>query len=198
MSKEELVKWKNKIEEKKYIFVNTSDSLYDDKNNKYSEIEYQRMRVPANYAADLMLNYFDKILKSSNVDNMSKIDLEFDIFMIPTTTNYKSKLRNSYEYKKEIVISPWTFLDLGKNDDRIILEDNSFNKTEEIKRPFIIVNYEEFFNEMKKRGYDFGASTFDDLLTRFKTLEYNYSIWDDKILNPVCSIYLKSKEKKLI
>ena len=198
MSKEELVKWKNKIEEKKYIFVNTSDSLYDDENNKYSEIEYQRMRVPANYAADLMLNYFDKILKSSNVDNMSKIDLEFDIFMIPTTTNYKSKLRNRYEYKKEIVISPWTFLDLGKNDDRIILEDNSFNKTEETKRPFIIVNYEEFFNEMKKRGYDFGASTFDDLLTRFKTLEYNYSIWDDKILNPVCSIYLKSKEKKLI
>lgn len=200
MSKEKLIKIRNKIYENKYMLVNTSDLLYDDNNNCYNEVEYQKMRVPVDYAADIMLNYFSEVIQSSDVTNINKIDLEFDICMIPITTSYKSQLRDKYEYKKEIAISPWAFIDLGSNAERIILEGNCFNKKydETSKRPCIIVNYEEFFEEMKERGYDFGASTFDDLLTRFKSLDSISSIWDDKILNPICSIYYDKEEKKLI
>ena len=68
---------------------------------------------------------------------------------------------------------------------------------ERVKIPHIAVNYEEFFKEMKSYGYDFGASTFDDLLATFKNSEYTYDIHNDRILNPTLCIDA-GKQKKLI
>lgn len=96
-----------------------------------------------------------------------------------------------------VVIAPYAFTDLGPGEDRIYLEDVIVPEEERVKTPYMAVNYEEFFKEMKDYGYDFGASTYVDLLTRFKNLEYIYDIWDDKILNPSLSIEA-SKQKKLI
>ncbi len=158
------------------------------------------MIVPANIAAYKVIKYYESQLenhKKLKHTTSDKVDLEIGIEVVVKGKTYEAEKRKHYKYEDMVVIAPYAFTDLGPKEDRIYLEDVIVPEEERVKKPYMAVNYEEFFKEMKDYGYDFGASTYVDLLTRFKNSEYIYDIWDDKILNPSLSIEA-SKQKKLM
>ena len=203
--KENLINLRNKLVESKennkagYMFINSNESL-ENGGTYHSEEEYNQMIVPANLAAYKVIKYYEsqfenhKKLKQTTSD---KVDLEIGIEVVVKGKTYEAEKRKHYKYEDMVVIAPYAFTDLGPKEDRIYLEDVIVPEEERVKTPYMAVNYEEFFKEMKDYGYDFGASTYVDLLTRFKNSEYKYDIWDDKILNPSLSIEA-SKQKKLM
>lgn len=203
--KESLLTLKNKLLESKndnetgYMFIDVNESL-ENGGTHYSEEEYNKMIVPANIAAYTVLKYYESQLenhKKLKYTTSDKVDLEIGIKVVTKGKTYEGDKRKNYKYEDMIVITPYAFANLGPKEDRIYLEDVKVSKEEKRKIPYMVVNYQEFFKEMKDYGYDFGASTFDDLITRFKNSEYMYDIWDDRILNPSLSIE-PNKQKKLI
>lgn len=204
--KENLINLKNQLIESQknnsepgYVFVNVNDSLVNG-DTHYSEEYYNNMIVPANIAAYKVIKYYESQLenhKKLKHTTSDKVDLEIGIEVVVKGKTYEAEKRKHYKYEDMVVIAPYAFTDLGSKEDRIYLEDVIVPEEERVKKPYMAVNYEEFFKEMKDYGYDFGASTYVDLLTRFKNSEYIYDIWDDKILNPSLSIEA-SKQKKLM
>ena len=203
--KENLINLRNKLVESKennkagYMFINSNESL-ENGGTYHSEEEYNQMIVPANLAAYKVIKYYESQLenhKKLKQTTSDKVDLEIGIEVVVKGKTYEAEKRKHYKYEDMVVIAPYAFTDLGPKEDRIYLEDVIVPEEERVKTPYMAVNYEEFFKEMKDYGYDFGASTYVDLLTRFKNSEYKYDIWDDKILNPSLSIEA-SKQKKLM
>lgn len=203
--KENLINLRNKLVESKennkagYMFINSNESL-ENGGTYHSEEEYNQMIVPANLAAYKVIKYYESQLenhKKLKHTTSDKVDLEIGIEVVVKGKTYEAEKRKHYKYEDMVVIAPYAFTDLGPKEDRIYLEDVIVPEEERVKTPYMAVNYEEFFKEMKDYGYDFGASTYVDLLTRFKNSEYKYDIWDDKILNPSLSIEA-SKQKKLM
>lgn len=203
--KENLINLRNKLVESKennkagYMFINSNESL-ENGGTYHSEEEYNQMIVPANLAAYKVIKYYESQLenhKKLKHTTSDKVDLEIGIEVVVKGKTYEAEKRKHYKYEDLVVIAPYAFIDLGPKEDRIYLEDVIVPEEERVKTPYMAVNYEEFFKEMKDYGYDFGASTYVDLLTRFKNSEYIYDIWDDKILNPSLSIEA-SKQKKLM
>ena len=203
--KENLINLRNKLVESKennkagYMFINSNESL-ENGGTYHSEEEYNQMIVPANLAAYKVIKYYESQLenhKKLKQTTSDKVDLEIGIEVVVKGKTYEAEKRKHYKYEDMVVIAPYAFIDLGPKEDRIYLEDVIVPEEERVKTPYMAVNYEEFFKEMKDYGYDFGASTYVDLLTRFKNSEYKYDIWDDKILNPSLSIEA-SKQKKLM
>ena len=203
--KENLINLRNKLVESKennkagYMFINSNESL-ENGGTYHSEEEYNQMIVPANLAAYKVIKYYESQLenhKKLKQTTSDKVDLEIGIEVVVKGKTYEAEKRKHYKYEDMVVIAPYAFTDLGPKEDRIYLEDVIVPEEERVKTPYMAVNYEEFFKEMKDYGYDFGASTYVDLLTRFKNSEYIYDIWDDKILNPSLSIEA-SKQKKLM
>lgn len=203
--KENLINLRNKLVESKennkagYMFINSNESL-ENGGTYHSEEEYNQMIVPANLAAYKVIKYYESQLenhKKLKQTTSDKVDLEIGIEVVVKGKTYEAEKRKHYKYEDMVVIAPYAFTDLGPKEDRIYLEDVIVPEEKRVKTPYMAVNYEEFFKEMKDYGYDFGASTYVDLLTRFKNSEYKYDIWDDKILNPSLSIEA-SKQKKLM
>lgn len=203
--KENLINLRNKLVESKennkagYMFINSNESL-ENGGTYHSEEEYNQMIVPANLAAYKVIKYYESQLenhKKLKQTTSDKVDLEIGIEVVVKGKTYEAEKRKHYKYEDLVVIAPYAFTDLGPKEDRIYLEDVIVPEEKRVKTPYMAVNYEEFFKEMKDYGYDFGASTYVDLLTRFKNSEYKYDIWDDKILNPSLSIEA-SKQKKLM
>ena len=203
--KENLINLRNKLVESKennkagYMFINSNESL-ENGGTYHSEEEYNQMIVPANLAAYKVIKYYESQLenhKKLKQTTSDKVDLEIGIEVVVKGKTYEAEKRKHYKYEDLVVIAPYAFTDLGPKEDRIYLEDVIVPEEKRVKTPYMAVNYEEFFKEMKDYGYDFGASTYVDLLTRFKNSEYIYDIWDDKILNPSLSIEA-SKQKKLM
>lgn len=203
--KENLINLRNKLVESKennkagYMFINSNESL-ENGGTYHSEEEYNQMIVPANLAAYKVIKYYESQLenhKKLKQTTSDKVDLEIGIEVVVKGKTYEAEKRKHYKYEDLVVIAPYAFTDLGPKEDRIYLEDVIVPEEERVKTPYMAVNYEEFFKEMKDYGYDFDASTYVDLLTRFKNSEYIYDIWDDKILNPSLSIEA-SKQKKLM
>lgn len=203
--KENLINLRNKLVESKennkagYMFINSNESL-ENGGTYHSEEEYNQMIVPANIAAYKVIKYYESQLenhKKLKQTTSDKVDLEIGIEVVVKGKTYEAEKRKHYKYEDMVVIAPYAFTDLGPKEDRIYLEDVIVPEEKRVKTPYMAVNYEEFFKEMKDYGYDFGASTYVDLLTRFKNSEYIYDIWDDKILNPSLSIEA-SKQKKLM
>ena len=147
-----------------------------------------------------LLKYFEKQLQYQEklkYTTSDKVDFQIGIEVVTKSKTYEPEKKKYYKYENMVVITPYAFANLGPKTDTIYLEDVNVPEEERVKIPHIAVNYEEFFKEMKSYGYDFGASTFDDLLATFKNSEYTYDIHNDRILNPTLCIDA-GKQKKLI
>lgn len=194
-----LIQIKRKNDENGYMLINVSESLKND-GIHYSREEFDKMVVPNNMAVYTVLKYFEKQLQYQEklkYTTSDKVDFQIGIEVVTKSKTYEPEKKKYYKYENMVVITPYAFANLGPKTDAIYLEDVNIPKEERVKIPHIAVNYEDFFKEMKSYGYDFGASTFDDLLTTFKNSEYTYDIHNDRILNPTLSIDA-GKQKKLI
>lgn len=175
--KENLINLRNKLTESKennnetgYMFINVNE-LIENGVTYYSEEEYNQMIVPANIVAYNVIKYYESQLenhKKLKHTTSDKVDLEIGIEVVVKGKTYEAEKRKHYKYEDIVAVTPYAFADLGSKEDRIYLEDVIVPEEKRVKIPYMVVDYEEFFKEMKDYGYDFGASTYVDLLTRFK------------------------------
>ena len=159
--KENLINLKNQLIESQknnsepgYVFVNVNDSLVNG-DTHYSEEYYNNMIVPANIAAYKVIKYYESQLenhKKLKHTTSDKVDLEIGIEVVVKGKTYEAEKRKHYKYEDMVVIAPYAFTDLGPGEDRIYLEDVIVPEEERVKTPYMAVNYEEFFKEMKDYG----------------------------------------------
>ncbi|HCJ31690.1 MAG TPA: hypothetical protein DHV70_02255, partial [Firmicutes bacterium] len=159
--KENLINLKNQLIESQknnsepgYVFVNVNDSLVNG-DTHYSEEYYNNMIVPANIAAYKVIKYYESQLenhKKLKHTTSDKVDLEIGIEVVVKGKTYEAEKRKHYKYEDMVVIAPYAFTDLGPKEDRIYLEDVIVPEEERVKKPYMAVNYEEFFKEMKDYG----------------------------------------------
>ena len=180
MTKEDLIKWKKSISEmykKKYYTLFVYDSKWLD-NVSYNVAEFEGLKRSPKTAAEEFSKFFEKVILSAAAYSDIDMDKVFiDIYPYLITETPIEDVFGGKEYKfEDNLVSFTTTVYYEKDGFRDEITDAMFRNDydakiegskkffEEYETPIIVTKYDEFFEEMKKLGYEFNNHPFSDLV----------------------------------
>jgi len=177
MKKEDLIKWKNIIENinNKYIAISVFDS--EDTIN-ISELDMQNINTKN--VIDNINSYYEKnILSYAGVEKFDEAILTLHIYLI--TENKENLDLSNAKFIDDIVLVKPSVCVVGLDSEFVEIETYNYSVLNSI------VSYEEFFKQMSLDGYDFNIVSFDEL---------KKSINGDNRLGIVCLIVNFQEQKR--